>query len=67
MDDSIWDSGESGELAETCSKVATGKYNLSASVTRDRYRCHLGRLTLSYGCKTWFKVDSLKFKVSLGS
>jgi len=29
VDDSVWDSGESGKLSETCSKVATGKYNLA--------------------------------------
>lgn len=30
VDDSVWDSGESGKLAETCSKVETGEYDLAA-------------------------------------
>ena len=30
VDDSIWDSGESGELAEAGSLFETGKYYLSA-------------------------------------
>lgn len=30
VDDSVWDSGESGKLAETCSKVETGEYNFAA-------------------------------------
>ena len=30
VDDSVWDSGESGRLAETCSKVETGEYDLAA-------------------------------------
>ena len=29
VDDAIGDSGNSGDLSETCSKVATGKYNLA--------------------------------------
>ena len=28
--DSVWNSGESGKLSETCSKVEAGKYNLAA-------------------------------------
>lgn len=30
VDDAIWDSGESGELAEAGSLFETGKYNLAA-------------------------------------
>ena len=30
VDDSVWDSGESGKLAETCSLFKTGEYDLAA-------------------------------------
>ena len=44
VDDSVWDSGESGKLAETCSKVETGEW------IRGRFSDPKGTKKMSHRC-----------------
>ena len=44
VDDSVWDSGESGKLSETCSKVETGEW------IRGRFSDPKGTKKMSHRC-----------------